>query len=189
LHAYDQKVSFTYEQIYEKASQLASGFIEIGLKPKDRIAIYSYNNYEWYLVQLAAGLADLILVNINPAYQSEDLAYTLNKVGCKILITSSKFKHIDYRKIIHELIPHMEEGTRDHLHSKRLPELQRVYKFDSESVPGFHNFQELFVPKRALPEAKPEDPANIQYTSGTTGQPKACVLSHLNIINNAYLIG
>jgi fatty-acyl-CoA synthase len=61
----------TYKEIYEKASQLASGFIEIGLKPGDRVAIYSYNNYQWYLVQLAASLSDLILVNINPAYQSE----------------------------------------------------------------------------------------------------------------------
>lgn len=50
---------------------MATGLIGIGLKPKDRIAIYSYNRYEWYLVQLAAAMADLILVNINPAYQSE----------------------------------------------------------------------------------------------------------------------
>lgn len=159
------------------------------MKPKDRIAIYAYNNYQWYLVQLAAALADLILVNINPAYQSEDLAYTLNKVNCKILIMASKFKIIDYRKVIHELIPDLETASSNHICSKRLPDLERIYKFDNEKVPGYHNFDELFAPIRNLPEAKPEDPVNIQYTSGTTGQPKACVLSHLNIVNNGYQIG
>lgn len=190
LHSYDQDKSFTYEQIYKRASELATGFMEIGLKPKDRIAIYSYNRYEWYLVQLASALADLILVNINPAYMSEELAYTINKVGCKVLITSPQFKSSNYLNIIRELIPNIEATQGNHIQSTRMPSLQRIYKFGEDRVPGFLNFDDIYRPiGKDFPNSKPEDPANIQFTSGTTGLPKACILSHINIINNAYEIG
>jgi len=75
------------------------------LKPKDRIGIYSYNKWEWFIIQIAAGLADLILVNINPAYQSEELAFTLQKVGLKVLFLSDQFKHSDYLQIIKNIVP------------------------------------------------------------------------------------
>ncbi len=71
FNSYSQNVSFTYEKAYKTALSLATGLIKnIGLKPKDRIGVYSYNKWEWLIIQLAAAMADLILVNINPAYQA-----------------------------------------------------------------------------------------------------------------------
>jgi acyl-CoA synthetase (AMP-forming)/AMP-acid ligase II len=73
-------VEINYHQLYTKAQQLAAAFVHLGLKSQDRIGIYSPNNYEWVLTQFAAAMADLVLVNINPAYQVSELQYALNKV-------------------------------------------------------------------------------------------------------------
>ena len=72
INSYSQNISFTYQKAHETALSLATGLIKnLGLKPKDRIGVYSYNKWEWVIIQMAAAMADLILVNINPAYQSE----------------------------------------------------------------------------------------------------------------------
>jgi len=90
------------------ALSLATGMIKnLGLKPKDRIGIYSYNKWEWVIIQMAAAMADLILVNINPAYQSEELAYTLEKVGLKVLFLSDSFKKSNYLNIVKKIVPEL----------------------------------------------------------------------------------
>ena len=100
LHSTHQKHALSYSELDAKVTALARGFIKLGLQPGDRIGIYSPNNIEWVLTQLAASRADLILVNINPAYQSTELKYALNKVGCKALIMHQAFKHSNYIKIL-----------------------------------------------------------------------------------------
>jgi fatty-acyl-CoA synthase len=106
INSYSQNVTMTYEQAFKKSLELATALIKkLHLKPKDRIGIYSYNKWEWYIIQMAAGLADLILVNINPAYQSEELAFTLQKVGLKVLFMSDQFKNSDYLGIIKKILP------------------------------------------------------------------------------------
>lgn len=78
LHCYEQNRSFTYEELTNLAVRLAKGLLkQFQLEPKDRIGVYSLNKWEWYVLQLAASFADLILVNINPSYRSEELAYTI----------------------------------------------------------------------------------------------------------------
>jgi fatty-acyl-CoA synthase len=85
---------------------LATGLItKLGLKPKDRVGVYSYNKWEWFIIQIAAAMADLILVNINPAYQAEELAYTLQKVNLKVLFLSDSFKNSNYISIMRRVIP------------------------------------------------------------------------------------
>lgn len=109
LHSYDQNVTFNYQEAYDKAVSLATGFVEVlKLQPRDRIGIYSYNKWEWYIVQMAAAFADLILVNINPAYQSEELAYTIDKVSLKALILGDQYRHMDYIKIVKSIVPELE---------------------------------------------------------------------------------
>ena len=100
LHSTHQKHALSYSELDAKVTALARGFIKLGLQPGDRIGIYSPNNIEWVLTQLAASRADLILVNINPAYQSTELKYALNKVGCKALIMHQAFKHSNYIQIL-----------------------------------------------------------------------------------------
>ena len=78
-----------------------------GLKPKDRVGIYAYNKWEWVVVQLAAAIADLILVNINPAYLSDELAYTIDKVGLSVIFLNDRYRQMDYLKIVKNIVPEM----------------------------------------------------------------------------------
>lgn len=137
--------------MYEKAAQLATGLIQtFKLKPKDRIGIYSYNKWEWYIVQLAAALADLILVNINPAYQSEELAYTIEQVGLTVLVLSDHFKHLDYLKIVRTVVPEISNKSSFYIKSHRFPHLKGVCRINhnSDRVEGFINLSDLFQTKK-----------------------------------------
>lgn len=101
LYSYEQNKKFTYEQLTNLAVKLALGLRQnFQLEPKDRIGVYSLNKWEWYVLQLAASFADLILVNINPSYRSDELAYTFEKVRIKVLFISDSFKNSNYLDIV-----------------------------------------------------------------------------------------
>ncbi|MBA4264223.1 MAG: AMP-binding protein, partial [Comamonadaceae bacterium] len=91
-----QGLRYSYRALQTEANRLASALLRQGLVPGDRVGIWSHNNAEWVLMQLATAKAGLILVNINPAYRTSEVEYALNKVGCKLLVTMAKFKTSDY---------------------------------------------------------------------------------------------
>src|SRR5262249_48948480 len=91
-----QSVRWSYRQPGERVDAFAAGLIALGLRPGDRVGIWSPNNAEWVITQFATAKAGLILVNINPAYRLAELEYALNKVGCRALITATSFKSSDY---------------------------------------------------------------------------------------------
>ena len=154
LNSYSQNTTFTYEQLYSKAEELATGLIKnFNLKPKDRIGIYAYNKFEWVVVQLASAMADLILVNINPAYQSDELAYTIEKVGLSVLFLNDKFRHLDYIKIVRAVVPEVETNNPYDIRSKRFPTLKGIVRMNSDDsyIKGFVNYTDLSEPvQRAL---------------------------------------
>jgi fatty-acyl-CoA synthase len=155
-----QRRRYTYRQLQAEANRLASALLRLGLKPGERVGIWSHNNAEWVLMQLATAKAGLVLVNINPAYRTAEVEYALNKVGCRALVTMPRFKTSDYLGMLRELAPewaHASPG--EPLQSQTLPQLQHA------------------------------DAINIQFTSGTTGNPKGATLTHHNILNNGFFIG
>ncbi|MCU0764313.1 MAG: AMP-binding protein, partial [Hydrogenophaga sp.] len=87
-----QGLRFSYRQLQAQANRLASALLRQDLQPGDRVGIWSHNNAEWVLMQLATAKAGLVLVNINPAYRTSEVEYALNKVGCKLLVTMARFK-------------------------------------------------------------------------------------------------
>jgi fatty-acyl-CoA synthase len=170
---------YTYAQLGTAVDELARALMAAGLATGDRIGIWAPNCAEWTLVQYATAKLGAILVNVNPAYRTSELEYALKQSGCRMLVAAPAFKTSDYRAMI--------EGVRP-----SLPELERVVFLDSpdwdELMAGAPDVpaDELRARSDAL---APDDPINIQYTSGTTGFPKGATLTHRNILNNGYFVG
>ncbi len=192
---------YTYAQLQTEAHRLASALLGLGLAPGDRVGIWSHNNAEWVLMQLATAQVGLVLVNINPAYRTAEVEYALNKVGCKLLVSMARFKTSDYLGMLRELAPEWQGQQPGHLHAAKLPQLKTVVWIDEAGrgadEPGLLRFTDLLArgnaadPRLALIAAtlKASDPINIQFTSGTTGFPKGATLTHRNILNNGFFIG
>jgi fatty-acyl-CoA synthase len=193
-----QDVRWTYRELQRRANNLAANLIRLGLTPGERIGIWSQNNSEWVVTQIAAAKTGLILVNLNPAYRRTELEYALNKVACRALIISPRFKSSEYLAILRELAPELAVCEPGHLVSAKLPALQLVIRLGADYTSGMLNFDDLLDDASASELRSLEalgatlqfdDPVNIQFTSGTTGAPKAATLTHHNILNNAFFVG
>ncbi|MFP6743514.1 MAG: AMP-binding protein [Alphaproteobacteria bacterium] len=190
-----QDVRWTYAAFKLRVDALANGLIERGLEPGDRIGIWSPNCAEWVVTQFATAKAGLILVNINPAYRLTELEYALTKVGCKALILADKFKSSDYIAMLRDLAPELDDAEPGDLQAARLPDLRLVIRLGDETTAGMVNYADVPLDggeKRLADLAGQlqfDDAINIQFTSGTTGQPKGATLTHHGILNNGYFIG
>ena len=193
-----QDIRWNYAEFKVRVDALAAGLLALGLKKGDRIGIWSQNNAEWVLTQFATAKAGLILVNINPSYRLHELDYAINKVGCKALILAPVFKTSNYIGMLKTLAPELDKCAPRELASERLPSLKTVIRLGEEKTPGMLNFDD--VPKLARAEhfhkldllasdLQFDDPINIQFTSGTTGNPKGATLTHHNILNNGFFVG
>ena len=194
----DQGVRLTFAALRHEVDRLATGLIALGLLPGERVGLWSPNRIEWVLTQYATAKAGLILVNLNPGYRAAELEYALNKVGCRALIMADQFKTTHYVGIARELAPELEHCAPGALRAARLPHLTTLVHFADTDEPGFHRFAEIQAlggpAERARLEElsrslQPDDPINIQFTSGTTGSPKAATLTHHGLLNNAYFFG
>jgi fatty-acyl-CoA synthase len=194
----DQGVRLTFAGMKREVDLLAAGLLALGLQPGDRVGIWSPNNAEWVLTQYATAKAGLIMVNINPAYRIAELEYALNKVECRALVTADRFRTSDYLGMLRELAPEIDTSAAGQLQARRLPHLRILIHLGDTDEPGFLPFDEVkrhgSPADHALLEElaetlQPDDPINIQFTSGTTGSPKAATLTHHNILNNAFFTG
>lgn len=197
LVACQENTRYTYRQLWTECNRLASALLGLGLQSGDRLGIWSHNNAQWLLTQLATAKIGVVLVNINPAYRLAELEYALNKVGCKALISMPEFKASNYLEMIRTLAPELEQSAPGMLCASRLPHLKTVIHLGHQQVPGMLRFSDLI--SRGDPDdtrlpsigatLQATDPINIQFTSGTTGFPKGATLTHRNILNNGFFIG
>ena len=176
LVARHQGLRWTYAELVERVRQLAKGLLGLGLEQGDRVGLWSPNYAEWTLVQYATAEIGVILVNVNPAYRTHELAYALNQSGCRLLFAAPSFKTSDYV----EMVDHVQPDV---------PALERAVFFWEddwdELVAGEGGATDDRLEERRA-GLGPDDPINIQYTSGTTGFPKGATLTHRNILNNGY---
>jgi len=170
---------WTYAELDADVDRLARGLLAGGVAKGDRVGIWAPNCAEWTLVQYATAKVGAILVNVNPAYRTHELAYALQQSGTSLLVSAESFRTSDYRAMVEEV-----RGSAGDLALERV-----VYL-------GTDDWTALLTDGDDLPETalrdrmgtlEPGDPINIQYTSGTTGYPKGATLSHRNILNNGYL--
>jgi fatty-acyl-CoA synthase len=174
-----QSLRYTYAELNEAVDRVARGLLARGAVAGERIGIWSPNCAEWVLVQYATAKIGAILVNINPAYRTNELEYALNQAGCRLLIAAESFKTSDYRAMVDEVRPGLGSlestiflGTQD----------WDALLGDADGVSA-----DALRDRSASLDA--DDPINIQYTSGTTGFPKGATLTHHNILNNGFFVG
>jgi fatty-acyl-CoA synthase len=168
---------WTYAQLQAEIDALAHGLLGAGIGKGDRVGIWAPNGAEWLFTQYATAKIGAILVTINPAYRTSELEYVLNRAGIRLLIAATSFKTADYAAMIEQVRP-------------GCPALQRVVLLGSpewDALP-VHGADPAAL-RAASAVLSPDDPINIQYTSGTTGFPKGATLSHHNILNNGYFVG
>lgn len=168
----------TYRELWDMTTKLALGLLAHGVEKGDRVGIWSPNRYEWVVIQYATARIGAILVNINPAYKTTELAYALSQSGVSVLIHAAQFRKTDYRA----MVASVRTG---------LPLLKKCFVLEDDyqallSAGEDVRLSDLEAREQSLSF---DDPINIQYTSGTTGFPKGATLSHHNVLNNGYFVG
>ena len=194
----EQDIRWTWREFAEEVDVLAAGLASTGIGRGDRVGIWSPNRVEWLLTQFATARIGAILVNVNPAYRLAELEYALNKSGCCALITAESFKTSKYVEMLQALAPELAQCAPGQLRAARLPELRLIVRMCDTSMPGMTTFSDLIEAGRVARETidvaaidatlSSADPINIQFTSGTTGNPKGATLTHRNVVNNARYI-
>ncbi len=178
LVSVQQDLRYSYTAFAAQTDRVARGLIALGVAKGDRVGIWSPNYAEWVLIQYATARIGAILVTINPAYRSSELEYVLKQSGISVLIAAEAFLSSDYRSMIEEV-------------SGKVPTERVIYLHTSDwdtLLDGAESVSHNQLEQRST-TLNPDDPINIQYTSGTTGFPKGATLSHRNILNNGYFIG
>uniref|UniRef100_A0A8C5EEQ5 Medium-chain acyl-CoA ligase ACSF2, mitochondrial n=1 Tax=Gouania willdenowi TaxID=441366 RepID=A0A8C5EEQ5_GOUWI len=187
----------TFAQFQQDVDTAAAGLMALGLKRGDRLGIWGPNVYEWILFQFASAKAGIILVSLNPAYQVSEIEFTLQKIQCNAILCTTSFKTQKFCEMLKEICPEIDSVTTGMIKSARLPHLRMVIVTDSRQTGMLHTEDVMQAAEsrhhRELKELQSklscDEAINIQFTSGTTGQPKGATLSHHNIVNNAYFLG
>lgn len=194
----DRDLRFTYKQFNERVSNLAKGFLSIGIRKGDHIGIWATNVPDWLTVMFAASRIGAISVTVNTNYKLHELEYLIKQSDITTLCLADGFRDSDYVEMINELIPEIKESERGNLKNSKFPFLKNVIFIGPQKHRGMFSLSELILVGSHTSDDEMieiensvdcHDVVNMQYTSGTTGFPKGVMLTHYNIINNGFSIG
>ena len=202
---------YTYSQFRAEVDRVARGFLALGIQRGQHVAIWATNYTEWALCQFATAKIGAVLVNVNPAYRTRELAYLLEQSEVAALVMIGQFRapvltgrSSDFVAMVNEVVPELKDSRPGELSSSQFPNLRNVIYIPPPAEPtatppaGMWAWSEVVERGRATGESElarrqagcnPDDVVNIQYTSGTTGNPKGAMLTHHNLVANALYVG
>jgi fatty-acyl-CoA synthase len=189
----------TYRELYERCRQTAKGLMALGVQKGDHVSVWTTNIPEWVYLQAALGMIGGVLVTINTNYQSHELQYILKQSDTTTLFLIEAYRDTSFYDTARRVLPELDAHPAGKLASANLPLLKNVvYIGPRPETPGMFHFTEMIERGRSVSDAEldrrmaslsPDDVINMQYTSGTTGFPKGVMLTHVNIVNNARMVG
>jgi fatty-acyl-CoA synthase len=188
----------TYRDFLADVNRAARGLVSLGIGAGDHVAVWATNVPEWVVLQFATARIGAVLVTINPAYRPFELQYVLKQSDAKALFLVDRFKASDYFAMLAEVCPELAQSQPGQLNAEQFPQLRWVVAIKGATPAGAISWTDMLGRGDSVVESqldaiaatlKPHDPINIQYTSGTTGFPKAATLSHRNLLLNVYYSG
>lgn len=188
----------TYAEFHEQVRQAARGLLALGVTHGEHVGIWATNWPEWIALQFAAAAVGIVLVNVNPAYRAHELEYVLEQADITALFLTDRFKTTDYFAILNSICPELAVCRPGGLRASRCRRLRHVVSIKEEAQAGMLRWSEFICGGRGIGDAElaerrrataPGDVVNIQYTSGTTGFPKGAMLTHRNLLMNAFYVG
>lgn len=193
----DRRLRYTYGAFDRLCRYVAKGLMALGIEKGDNLALWATNVPEWVTLQFATGKMGAVLVTVNTNYRQAELEYLLKQSEAKTLILIEDYRGNSYIDTIFAICPELHTSEPGELKSARLPLLKNVIVLSNKAYDGTFAWTDLLrladhvsdeQLDRRMASLNPDDVINMQYTSGTTGMPKGVMLTHSNLVNNAYNI-
>ena len=197
-HASPECYRLSYRQLGNEVDRLAQALLGLGIEPRQHVAVWATNWPRWVLLQFATARIGAVLVTVNPAYRSSELSYVLEQSDASALFLVDRFKKSDYFAILADAVPELSSSTPGQLNLVNFPKLKHVVSMKDKTALGMWSWDDFIAQgdsvdaeqiNQGASKLDPGDPINVQYTSGTTGFPKGAMLTHRNLLLNAYYIG